>query len=302
MVYFMGAGQVSNILQRKKAVNEMKKTVLITGCSSGFGRLAAKKFQKEGWNVVATMLSPEKETELNILENVHVIRLDVTDKQSIQNAVVEGIDKFGKIDVLVNNAGYGGHGLFEQFSDEAVRKMYETNVFGVMNVTREVLPSMRKQKDGCIINITSIGGKVSVPLVSIYSSTKFALEGLSEGIAYELKRFNIQVKTVAPGAYPTDFMAHRDDHLDAGDDELKEYATELSNHWHENVGRNMQQQGGNTADPQEVADKIFECATKETPTHNIVGADTEMLMQMKNSMPQQEFLNIISDMVLPKMD
>ena len=119
------------------------KTVIITGCSSGFGKLAAKKFQSEGWNVVATMRSPEKETELNQMANVIVTKLDVSDKESIDTAVGLTMEKFGSIDALVNNAGYGGHGYLEQFTEEQIYAMFETNVFGVMHVSRAVLPHMR---------------------------------------------------------------------------------------------------------------------------------------------------------------
>ncbi|MCG8607577.1 SDR family oxidoreductase [bacterium] len=185
----------------------MQKTILITGSSSGFGKLTAKLFAEKGWNVIATMRSPEKETELNQLHNVLVTKLDVTDKTSIQEAVVQGITEFGRIDVLVNNAGYGGHALFEQFSDETIRDMYATNVFGVMRVAKAVLPFMRKQGGGTIINITSVAGFVGAPSSSIYSSTKFAVEGLSEAMALEYKPLNIKVKTVAPGAFGTNFMA-----------------------------------------------------------------------------------------------
>lgn len=130
-----------------------KKTVLITGCSSGFGKLTAKTFYANGWNVIATMRSPAGETELTELDDVLVARLDVTDPESVQQAVDEGIARFGAIDVLVNNAGFGGHALFEQYPAETVRAMYDTNVFGLMNVTRAVLPHMRRQHDGCVINI-----------------------------------------------------------------------------------------------------------------------------------------------------
>ena len=117
----------------------MSRTVLITGASSGFGKLTAKRFQQEGWNVVATMRSPAKETELNQLDNVTVARLDVTDIASIDAAVDETLGAYGQVDVLVNNAGLGAHGLFEQYSAEEARALYETDVFGTMNVCRAVL-------------------------------------------------------------------------------------------------------------------------------------------------------------------
>jgi len=274
----------------------MKKTVLITGCSSGFGKLTAKKFQQEGWNVVATMRSPEKETKLTQLDNVLVTRLDVTDQERVTKAVKQAIEAFGAIDVLVNNAGYGGYALFEQFSEETIYAMYETNVFGVMRVSRAVLPYMRQQKEGTIINVTSMGGILGLPLASIYCSTKFAVEGLSEAMAQEYGPLNIKVRTVGPGAFGTGFSAARDDKLNNGDDEVKVHAQKLATHLAQ-----MIQQGGEEANPQDVADLIYDCATTETPIHNVVGADAKMIMDMKNSMPQQAFLDQIAKMTVPKL-
>lgn len=277
----------------------MNKTVLITGCSSGFGNLAAKTFNDKGWNVIATMRSPERETELTKLDNVLVTRLDVTDTGSIEQAVEEGLTHFGAIHVLVNNAGYGGHALFEQVAADAIRAMYETNVFGVMNVSRAVLPHMRRQREGCIINVTSMAGMMGLPNSSIYSSTKFAVEGLTEAMALEYKPLNIVIKSVLPGAYPTTrFGANTDDDLNAGDEELSAYAQNLYAHI-QGVAAHMAAQGGAAADPQEVADKIYECATSETPTHSPVGSDAEMLAQMKASLPQQAFLDEIAKIALP---
>ncbi|NER23047.1 MAG: SDR family oxidoreductase [Symploca sp. SIO1C2] len=276
-----------------------KKTVLITGCSSGFGKLAAKKFQQEGWNVVATMRSPDKETELTQLDDVLVTRLDVTDKETVAEAVNQGIEKFGAIDVLVNNAGYGGHAYLEQFTEEQIYAMFETNVFGVMRVCRAVLPHMRQQKGGTIINVTSMAGYIGLSLGSTYSASKFAVEGLTEGMALEYKPFNIKVKAVAPGAFGTNFTAANDNNLENGDDELKPYAQKIAAHFAA-LAEQMQKQGGKDADPQEVADKIYECATTETPVHNVVGADAEILMGMINSMSRQDFINQMGVMLTPQ--
>jgi NAD(P)-dependent dehydrogenase (short-subunit alcohol dehydrogenase family) len=277
----------------------MKKTVLITGCSSGFGRLAARTFSEKGWNVIATMRSPEKETELTKLADVLVARLDVTDADSIKKAVEEGLARFGAIHVLVNNAGYGGHAVFEQASDQAIRSMYETNVFGVMNVSRAVLPLMRQQKEGRIINVTSMAGMMSAPTVSVYSSTKHAVEGLTEGMAFEYEPLGILVKSVLPGAYPTTrFNANVDDDLKSGGEELSQYAQGLFAHIRGIAGQ-MAQQGGQEADPQEVVDRIYECSTADTPVHNPVGADSQMIIGMMGNPPRQDFLDKMKGMLLP---
>lgn len=279
----------------------MSQTVLITGCSTGFGRLTAKLFHKKGWNVIATMRSPEKETELIHLKNVLVTRLDVTKINSVKKAVEDGIEKFGTIDALVNNAGYGGHAFLEQFSEEQIYKMFETNVFGVMRVCRAVLPHMRRQKSGTIVNVTSMAGYVGLSLSSTYAASKFAVEGLTESMAIEYKPFNIKVKAVAPGAFGTNFTAATDDSIEAGDAELIHQARKIAAHFAVLV-ENMQKQSRKTADPQEVADKIFECVTEETPVHNVIGADAEMLHNMMTSMPRQDFVEQMEEMLKPKED
>jgi NAD(P)-dependent dehydrogenase (short-subunit alcohol dehydrogenase family) len=183
----------------------MKKTVLITGASSGFGKVAAKLFHTNNWNVIATMRSPEKETELSALSNVFISKLDVTNKLSIQNSVAAGIEKFGKIDVLVNNAGYGTLGALEAATEEQVKQQFDVNFFGLIEVTKAVLPGMRQQKSGTIINVSSVGGRITFPFCSLYHATKFAVEGLTESMQYELNPLGIHLKIVEPGGYKTEF-------------------------------------------------------------------------------------------------
>ena len=184
----------------------MTKTILITGASSGFGKETAKLFQKNGWNVIATMRSPEKEQDLNELENVLVTKLDVQDSESINNAIKEGIEKFGSIDVLLNNAGYGLMGVFESVTKDQIQTQYAVNVFGLMNVTQAVLPFLRDNGQGTIINISSFGGITALPFGSLYNSSKFAVEGFSESLSHELLPLNIAVKIIEPGSVSTNFF------------------------------------------------------------------------------------------------
>ncbi len=277
----------------------MKKTVLITGCSSGFGKLTAILFGGKGWNVIATMRSPEKETELTQLKDVFVVGLDVQDKESIKQAVASGIEQFGRIDVVVNNAGYGGLSLFEQFSEEQIYSMFETNVFGLMRVCRAVLPQMRKQKEGTIVNVTSMAGILGLGFASTYSASKFAVEGFSEALAMECKPLNIKVKTVAPGAFGTNFNASTVNNIASGDPELVSYAQILASHLAQ-VAEQMRMHSGQESDPQEVAEKIWECATQDTPIHNVSGSDAEMMIGMKNSLDHQEFIDKLSKMIMPQ--
>lgn len=182
-----------------------RKTVLITGTSSGFGRMTTEMFAERGWNVVATMRAPDKETELQKLNNVLLLKMDVQDEDTVASAVSEAIEKFGKIDVLVNNAGYGSLGFFEGISMDEIMRQYQVNVFGAMRATKAVLPHMRKAKSGTIVNISSAAGGHTGPLGSIYYSSKWALEGWAECLSYELLPLGIQVKIVQPGAFKTDF-------------------------------------------------------------------------------------------------
>lgn len=276
----------------------MKKTVLITGASSGFGNLAAKKFQKEGWNVIATMRSPQKEQELNKINNILVTRLDVTNKESIRTAVNEGIAKFGGIHALVNNAGYGIAGFLEEASDEEIRTQVDTNFIGLVNVIQEVVPQMRKQQEGVIINITSAGGNIGMPMLSLYSATKFAVEGLSESISYELKQFGIKVKTIAPGAFKTGFGDATQFLQGQKKSALDERREKFIKHYGEMVKQPPRPFG--FGDPQVVADKIFEAATKNTAHRIFVGTDAKMLSRINKWMPRNTLFNMLYNSVIPK--
>ena len=187
----------------------MKKTVLITGTSSGFGKATTRYFARHKWNVVATMRNPAAEKELNTLPDVLVTRLDVLDKHGIKEAINAGIAKFGRIDAVINNAGFGLFGLFEGTPPEKIKEQFDVNVFGVMNVTRAILPHFREHKSGMIINISSGAGVFTLPMQSLYCASKFALEGFSESLAYELASQNIQVKIIEPGGVITTNFGER---------------------------------------------------------------------------------------------
>jgi short-subunit dehydrogenase len=183
----------------------MKKTILITGTSSGIGKSSVIEFAKNGWNVIATQRNPEKETNFKEFNNVKLYPLDVTNLESITQVFKKVKEEFGTIDVVVNNAGYGVDGAFEAMTDEVIEKQFNTNVFGLMRVTREAIKAMRPSGGGTIIQVSSMGGKITFPLYSIYHSTKFAVEGFTESLHYELAQFNIKLKLIEPGPIVTDF-------------------------------------------------------------------------------------------------
>jgi NAD(P)-dependent dehydrogenase (short-subunit alcohol dehydrogenase family) len=182
-----------------------KKTVLITGSNSGIGKAAVTLFSEKGWNVAATMRSLETGKDLSALPGVRLYALDVTDHASITRTFDAVTKHFGRIDVVVNNAGYGLSGVFEEISQESIERQFSTNVFGLMRVTREAISHMRERGGGTIVQISSMGGRITFPLYSPYHATKWAVEGFSESLHYELTDLNIKLKLVEPGLIKTDF-------------------------------------------------------------------------------------------------
>ncbi|PIW37329.1 MAG: short-chain dehydrogenase/reductase [Candidatus Kerfeldbacteria bacterium CG15_BIG_FIL_POST_REV_8_21_14_020_45_12] len=235
-------------------MNMNNKTVFITGASSGIGLATADLFWKAGWNVVATMRSPERAGELLDRERTYVLALDVTDRESINQAVAKSIQRFGKIDVLINNAGYGLVGPFEPMPAEKIEKQFNTNVLGLMSVTQSLLPHFRGQKAGVIVNISSIGGRVTFPLYSVYHGTKWAVEGFTESLSFELRPQNIKVRLVEPGAIKTDFYGRSMDMIDTGG--IKDYDRIIAT-----AMPRMQSSGKNGASPADVAKVIYRSAT-----------------------------------------
>lgn len=265
----------------------MEKTVLVTGASQGFGKLIAKKFQKEGWNVIATMRSPEKETELTRLKNVLVTRLDVTNQETISKAVAEGADKFGGIDLLVNNAGYGCKGPLMTIPDDMIRKLMEVNVFGLINVTKTVLPYMEK-KGGVIINFSSVAGLMGFPHNSIYSVSKFAVEGFTETLQFELNPIGIKLKLIEPGAFSTGFAdAIATPEVSPDCIYRKGFDATIAK---------LNSMMGTGQDPQEVADITYLAATDGTDKlRYLVGDDAKATFEARKQMNDEEFKAMIME-------
>jgi len=269
----------------------MSKTIFITGASSGIGKETALYFAKNGWNVAATMRNPEKETELNLHKNIAIFKLDVMDPASIETAISSTIKDFGGIDVLFNNAGYALVGAFEAMSNEQIQRQFDTNVFGVMNVTRAILPYFREKKNGTIINTTSMGGLLTFPLYSVYHGTKWALEGFMESLQYELKPFNIKVKNIEPGAIKTDFYERSLDFVTkSGLTAYDKYVNAAH--------PNMLKEGNNAPGPLVVAKKVFAAANDTSyRLRYAVGGSGPVLLFFRWLLPLNWFRAIVANQI-----
>ena len=263
-----------------------QKVWFITGASKGFGLEIAKAALADGDKIVATVRKNQEAFAAKFQEtdSVLIVQLDVTNEQQVKTGVEKAIDRFGRIDVLVNNAGYGLLAATEEASDEEVKKQYDTNVFGLLNITRAVLPHMRNQRSGHIINISSLFGYIaSIPGLGIYGSTKFAVEGISEGLALEVKPLGIHVTSAAPGLFSTSF-ASPESYLSS---EL------IIDGYNETVGtvrRAITQLDGNQpGDPSKLAQVIIQLAKSENPPlHLPIGRDAVAAFRMKTDIMQKE--------------
>ncbi len=269
----------------------MNKTILITGASTGIGRATAKYFNKKEWNVIATMRTPENENELNQLDNVLVTKLDVLDLKSIENAIQEGIDKFGKIDVVLNNAGYGLMGTFESAPRESIARQFGVNVLGLFDVTQKALPHFRANQSGMFINVSSVGGHVTFPLISLYHSTKFAVEGFSESLNYELAPIGVKVKIVEPGAIATDFGGRSMDFQH--DESLAEYNNFVGGVMEK---FNSMMDPANMSTPDMVAEVIYTAATDGSDQLRYhAGEDARQLLDARKQLNDGEFTSMMKE-------
>jgi NADP-dependent 3-hydroxy acid dehydrogenase YdfG len=271
----------------------MNKTILITGASSGIGKAAAVYFSEMGWQVAATMRKPENEKQLTSYPNVKLFPLDVLDEAGINKTIQEVISVFGKIDVIVNNAGYGAVGIFEAATQEQIRRQFDTNVFGLMNVTRAILPHFRARKEGTIINVASVGGRSTFPLYSLYHGTKWAVEGFSESLHYELKQFNIKIRIIEPGPIKTDFY-------ERSMDLFKKEGLTAYDAYQKVAFENMQKLGTTAVGPKVVAKVIYKAATdKGYKMRYPVGGNAPALLFLRRIFPDS-WMFALTRMVVEK--
>jgi short-subunit dehydrogenase len=263
----------------------MSKVVFITGISSGFGKHTSEYLSKRGCVVYGV-----SRRILDSVAGITVINADVTDPHSIQSAIEMVLQKEGKIDVLINNAGMGISGSVEEASLEEAKLQMETNFYGIFYSIQAVLPSMRKQKSGTIINISSIGGLMGLPFQGFYAASKFAVEGLSESLRMELKSFNIHVVLVNPGDFNTHFTANRKVISRAG----------VSSPYDEQFRRTLsviEKDEASGLNPAVLAKKIYSIIERKKPGHRYVisSAEQKLAVLLKNILPSAWFFKLIED-------
>jgi NAD(P)-dependent dehydrogenase (short-subunit alcohol dehydrogenase family) len=265
----------------------------ITGCSAGFGRSLAERVHARGDNLVATARSLQALGELGAEDENRVLRqeLDVTDRQSIREAVNQTLRKFGRIDVLVNNAGYGYFATQEEGELDEVRKMFDTNVFGLLGVTQEIVPLMREQGSGAVVNVSSVAGRIATPRGGFYQASKWAVEALSEALYLEESSFGVRVIIIEPGSYDTNFAA-TSMRYGPPEDETTSPFTELRETWSRNAKTRIW--ATPRQDPMEVVDAIWDSVASGAGFLRIpVGRDAAALIQRRQEMGPADFVEWI---------
>jgi NAD(P)-dependent dehydrogenase (short-subunit alcohol dehydrogenase family) len=279
--------------------NQQLSVAVVTGSSSGIGLAASLALAKNGYVTYATMRNLAKQDSIqSVAEKEHLpvrtVQLDVTDENSVKNAIQSILSESGRIDLLVNNAGYGMTGAFEDIGMDEIKSLYETNVFGVIRVTQAVLPIMRKQGSGRIINISSGAGRIGYPGGSAYVSSKFALEGLSESMAFEVEQFGIKTVLVEPGFIRTNF-AENIVTAKKAQDPNSPYSQTMMQMKSSSHRRRMIE---NAPYADLVASVIVEAATAKEPNlRYLAGKDVQQMVAAKKSMSDEEFQNMIRQSV-----
>lgn len=264
--------------------SEQGKVWFITGASTGFGRLLAEYVVSLGGNVVATARRPEtlKDLEAKAPAQVLSTKLDVTDRAQVDGAVKDALARFERIDVLVNNAGYGLTGAFEETGDAELKQLFDTNVFGLIQMTKAMLPHMRQRRAGHIVNLSSIGGLVGLPGWSMYNATKFAVEGMSEALAAELEPLGISVTIVEPGPFRTDFLGRSGVEAKTAIPDYAPTAGKTREYFRTQAGK----QAG---DPQKAVEAIVQAVrAPKPPRHLLLGKLALMRFRQKMQELEQE--------------
>lgn len=273
------------------------KNAIVTGSSSGIGKEISLILARNGYNTFATMRNLDKSSELRSivekekLSTLQFEQLDVTNEQSVQTAIRNIQNKAGKIDILINNAGYGLVGAFEDTSIDEIKQQFETNFFGLIRTTQAVVPLMRAQNSGLIVNISSGVGRFGIPTLSAYASSKFALEGLSESMSYELEPFGIRTVLIEPGVIKTNFF-NSTVFAKKSQDPNSPYADFMKN-----MEKNFTQMiETKSSTPEEVAKVVLEAIIDTNPKiRYLAGKDVEEWIQAKKKMTDEEFHRMFKD-------
>jgi NAD(P)-dependent dehydrogenase (short-subunit alcohol dehydrogenase family) len=283
-----------------------KKVVLITGTNSGFGYLTAKSCAALGHTVYATIRetkgrNAERATELAGIENINVVELDITEGEAVKTVVADIIAKEGQLDVVVNNAGYFGGGLAESYNEDDLERMFDVNVKGTWRVLKASLPQMRKQGEGLIINTSSGLGRFSAPFMTVYSSTKFAVEGLTEGLHYEVRPFGVDVVMIEPGAFPTEIFGKTsygsDESVMAGYGDMAKVPEQIG----EGMGKMFEAM---KPDPQMIPDailKLIDTPKGQRPLRTVVDGMTGEFVESANKEMKEQYGNFLTAFGMKEM-
>lgn len=269
-----------------------KRTVLVTGCSSGIGLATCHVLSRNNFMTYGTVRNLSKAKKIQDLINgenlsLKILRLDVNDNQSIKIAVKKILTDTGRIDVLINNAGYGMFGPVEEITTQEVKKQFETNFFGTIRLIKAIVPIMRKQGNGTIVNISSMVGRFGVPLNSAYVSSKFAVEGLSESISFELEEYGIRVIVIEPGVVKSDFFQN-----------VKVKGMNLESPYHKLMERRInfldKAMKNSPTSSYDVADTILDALNSKDPKFRyVIGNDATNSLRMRNSLSDRKFMEWI---------
>jgi NAD(P)-dependent dehydrogenase (short-subunit alcohol dehydrogenase family) len=274
-----------------------KKTVLITGCSSGIGYATCLVFARNNFMTYGSVRDISKAEKIQEITNseklpLKIVRLDVNDGESIRIAIQSIVSDSGRIDVLINNAGYGMFGPIEEISIEEIKKQFETNFFGIIRLIKGIVPIMRKQRSGTIVNISSMVGRFGVPLNSAYVSSKFALEGLTESISFELEEFGIKVILVEPGVVKTNFFQN-----------LKIKGTDAKSPYYKLMDKRITflktAMKNSLSSSDQVANTILHAVNSRDPDlRYVIGNDATNSIHMRSSLADRQFMKWIRDTML----
>jgi NAD(P)-dependent dehydrogenase (short-subunit alcohol dehydrogenase family) len=290
--------QVIVLSMSTKNVTEGEKIALVTGSSSGIGFETSLLLAKNGFRTYATVRNPEKAKALRDISDkgelpIRVVELDVDSDKSVKDAIDRVNEESKRIDVLVNNAGYALGGALEDLSMDEIRAQFETNLFGAIRVMKAVLPIMRKQQGGTIVNISSMGGRIAFPLGAAYNGTKFALEGVSESLHYETQPFGIKVVLIEPGFIGSNFLRNG---------KLAQMAVEPSSPYAPMIETALKVSARayeQATPPEEVAKVILKAVTIDNPDlRYLVGSDAIQMIETRKGMSDQEFGRVVRQQLL----